>query len=142
MPTRSANASWGGSLQDGHGQVTTDSGAVHATYSFPSRFESGDGTNPEELLGASHAGCFAMALTLLLGNQGYTPQNVDCDASVTIEEVGGKPTISKIELAVRGQVPGIDDATFQSLVKETEELCPISRALAGTTITVQASLSG
>lgn len=140
MPTRSAEASWHGALQNGHGNVRTESGTLEGVYSFPSRFEDGDGTNPEELMAASHAGCYAMAFSLLLGQQGYEVERIDATARVTIEEVDGAPTITRSELSTSGAVADIDEAEFQRIADEAKSFCPVSRALAGTSISVEARL--
>jgi osmotically inducible protein OsmC len=99
-------------------------------YSFKSRFEEGEGTNPEELIAAAHAACFAMAFAGTLAAQGHTPESVDARARVVLKEVDGAPTIARIELTAEGSVPGIDEDEFQRLAQDAKENCPVSRALA------------
>lgn len=136
MPTRNGKATWHGAVPGGTGEVTTQSGALSAGYSFPSRFEDGDGCNPEELIGASHASCYAMAFSLLLGQKGYRVERIDAQAEVTIDEVDGRPTITGSELSVSGRVEGIDAAEFERIAEEAKGFCPVSRALAGTNVTL------
>jgi lipoyl-dependent peroxiredoxin len=140
MPTRSADASWHGSLAQGHGNVRTQSGALEGAYSAPSRFADGDGTNPEELLGAAHAGCYAMALSGLLGEHGYSVDHIDARADVTIEEIDGQPSIRSSELKVVGYVADIDEHEFNRLAEEAKAHCPVSRALAGLDISLRSEL--
>ena len=140
MPTRNASAVWNGSLKDGQGTMKLGSGAFEGRYSFGSRFEEAGGTNPEELLGAAHAGCFSMALSARLGRAGFEPEQVATRARVhlTKDDVGFK--VSKIELDCEAKVPGLDDAAFQEHAKGAKENCPVSRALAGAEITLTAKL--
>lgn len=140
MPTRTSSARWQGSLQDGHGQVRTKRGTFRHDYSFASRFESADGTNPEELVAAAHAGCYAMYLSLVLGREGFEPDRIDADADVTVREVDGAPTLTRSELTVRAKVPGVDAADFARFAEEAKTGCPVSRALAGLEITLDAAL--
>jgi len=140
MPARTANAKWEGNLKDGHGTVKLGSGAFEGKYSFGTRFEGAPGTNPEELLGAAHAGCFSMALSGGLGRGGHTPKRIATTAKVHIEKVGEGFAITRIELDTQAEVPGIDDATFQEFAKKAKEGCPVSKALAGTEITLNAKL--
>jgi len=142
MPTRSGKATWTGTLKEGKGQLESQSGAVKGAYSFPSRFEDAGGTNPEELIAASHAGCYAMAFSALLGEEGYTAGQLDAEAKVTLEEVDGKPTISKIRLSVAGSADGIDEATFKRVAEDAKGFCPVSRALAGTEISLETKFTG
>jgi osmotically inducible protein OsmC len=142
MPTRKAHARWEGSIKEGKGQVDFGNGAFKASYSFASRFEDGKGTNPEELLGAAHAGCFAMALSLILGNAGVNPDYVDVTAHVTVSPQGGGFKITKSHLVCEAKVPGIDAAGFTKHAEAAKAGCPVSQALAGTTITLEASLAG
>lgn len=100
-------------------------------YSFSSRFEEGEGTNPEELIGAAHASCFAMALSLVLGEEGHPPESLRARAKVHLRNVDGLPTIARIDLEVEGAVPGIDDDAFRSCAEKAKDGCPVSRALAG-----------
>ncbi len=140
MPTRNAHARWEGRLEKGRGTVRLGSGAFEGAYSFTSRFESGAGTNPEELLGAAHAGCFAQYLSLLLGKAGYTPDAIEVEANVTIEEVSGHPTITASELRCKAKVPGLDEATFHTYAEAAKADCPVSKALSGTKIALEARL--
>jgi lipoyl-dependent peroxiredoxin len=142
MPVRKADAVWEGDIRGGNGKVSLGSGAFEGRYSFGSRFEEGAGTNPEELIGAAHAGCFSMALSGGLGRGGHTPKRIATTAKVHIEKVGEGFTITRIELDTQAEVPGIDDATFQDFAKKAKEGCPVSRALAGTEITLNAKLVG
>jgi len=137
MPTRDGKATWQGPVPEGSGRVTSQSGALSAEYSFPSRFEAGSGSNPEELIGASHASCYAMAFSLLLGQKGYTVDRIDAEAAVTIDKVDGRPTITGSELSVTGRVEGIDAAEFERVAEEAKGFCPVSRALAGTSLTLK-----
>jgi len=141
MPIRKANAEWNGDLIKGKGTVALGSGAFKGNYSFGSRFESGTGTNPEELIGAAHAGCFSMAFSAILGNAGFTPTSIKTEAKVHIDKVGDGFTITKIELETVGIVPGIDAATFEKHANEAKAGCPVSRALTGTQITLVAKLA-
>lgn len=131
MPVRKADAVWKGDLKEGQGTVRLGSGAFEGQYSFGSRFaDGGAGTNPEELVGAAHAGCFSMALSAGLGKAGFTPTQISTVAKVHIDKVGEGFKITKIELENETQVPGIDDAAFQEIAQKTKEGCPISQALA------------
>jgi len=141
MPTRKAHARWEGSLKEGRGEVDFGNGLFRAAYSFSSRFEDGKGTNPEELLGAAHAGCFAMALSLILGNAGFKPDYVDATAHVTVSPQDGGFKITKSHIVCEGKVPDIDEATFAQHAQEAKADCPISQALAGTKITLDAKLA-
>lgn len=137
---RSASAHWTGTLNDGQGTVSTESGVLKdQQYSFKTRFESEAGTNPEELVAAAHAGCFTMALSLFLGNAGFTPKALDTEAEVTLEQVKSAWAITSIHLTLKGDVPGIDDAKFQELATFAKANCPISKLL-NTHITLEASL--
>lgn len=140
MPTRNAHARWEGSLKDGNGTVKVGSGALESAYSFASRFESAAGTNPEELLGAAHASCFAQYLALVLGEAGYTPEYVDADANVTIDQVDGHPKVTKSHLVCEAKVPGLDESSFEQHAEAARKGCPVSQALAGTEITLDAKL--
>jgi len=143
MITRNANARWTGGLKDGKGTVALGSGAWSGNYSFTSRFENGNGTNPEELIGAAHAACFSMALSNILAKAGTPPESVHTDATVTLRLVDGSPTITKIDLVTVGRVPGIDEATFVEQANVAKAGCPVSRALAAVPeLTLQASLAG
>lgn len=140
MPTRRAEATWKGDLKGGEGWLKAETGAVEGTFSAASRFESGSGTNPEELLGAAHAGCFSMALSLMLGEEGYTPKGIDTKAAVTIEKEGDGFAITKIALETQADVPGIDDATFANITQKAKEGCPVSVALRAVPIELKAEL--
>ena len=140
MPKRTAEAQWEGSLQDGKGTMRFGSGAFEGQYSFASRFEEGTGTNPEELIGAAHAGCFSMALSAGLGRAGFTPDRVHTTASVSLEKGDSGFRINRIDLVTEASVPGIDEATFQEQAETAKANCPVSQALAGTQITLKATL--
>jgi osmotically inducible protein OsmC len=136
MAVRASSAEWKGTLKEGAGTMKVGSGAYEGPYTFASRFESGKGTNPEELIGAAHAGCFSMFLSALLGNKGFVP-TVRTTATVHLE---AGPTITLIELDTEAEVPGIDEATFQQLAEEAKKGCPVSKALAGPEIKLSAKL--
>jgi osmotically inducible protein OsmC len=140
MPVRKANAVWEGGLRGGKGTVALGSGAFQGSYSFGSRFEEAAGTNPEELIGAGHAACFSMALSAGLDRAGHPPRRVATGAKVHIEKVGEGFKITRIELDTEAEVPGLDDATFQEHARKAKEGCPVSQALAGTEITLDARL--
>jgi osmotically inducible protein OsmC len=142
MPARKADAVWEGGLKGGHGTVTLGSGAYSGAYSFASRFADGQGTNPEELIGAAHAGCFSMALSAGLERAGHAPRRVATSATVHLEVGGDGPRISRIELRTEAEVPGIDDAAFQEQARQAKAGCPVSKALAGTEIVLDARLVG
>ncbi|MEA2693732.1 MAG: lipoyl-dependent peroxiredoxin [Acidobacteriota bacterium] len=142
MPVRSAKAVWEGGLKDGQGKVSLGSGAFEGRYSFGSRFEEAGGTNPEELIGAAHAGCFSMALSAGLGRAGFAPKRVATSAKVHLEKVGEGFKITRIELDNESEVPGIDDAAFQEQARKAKEGCPVSQALGGVDITLNARLAG
>jgi len=143
MPTRTANARWNGSLQEGDGTMRMASGAYEGPYSFQSRFEEGEGTNPEELIAAAHAGCFSMALSGELGRQGHEVESVETEARVHLEKVEGGFAIKRIELRTRASVPGIDNDDFQKSAEAAKEGCPVSQALAAVeSIEVDAELAG
>jgi osmotically inducible protein OsmC len=138
MPTRTAEAEWQGNLREGKGTMKLPSGAYTGPYTFASRFEEGQGSNPEELIAAAHAGCFSMAFSNGLAQAGFTPTSVRTTAKVTV--VAGQG-ITKIELDTQGQVPGIDDAKFQELAEVAKQNCPVSKALAAVSdISVNARL--
>ncbi|PSR04160.1 MAG: peroxiredoxin [Bacteroidetes bacterium SW_8_64_56] len=141
MPTRSADATWTDNLSDGNGTMTLESGAYEGAYSFRSRFEDGAGSNPEELIAAAHAGCYSMALSNVLDEAGYDPEAVDTTADVTLRMVDEEPTITGIHLNTEATVPDIDDDAFQEHAEAAKEGCPVSKALAGTEITLDASLA-
>jgi osmotically inducible protein OsmC len=141
MPKRRAQARWEGSLQDGRGTMRMQTGSYEGPYSFQSRFEEGDGTNPEELIGAAHAGCFSMALSGELGRAGHEPESVETTATVHLDKVEAGFKITHIELDTKASVPGIDDAEFQRLAQTAKEGCPVSQALAGVEIGLNAELA-
>jgi osmotically inducible protein OsmC len=142
VAARTANALWEGSLQEGRGQMSLGSGAFEGNYSFKSRFEEGDnGTNPEELIAAAHAGCFSMALSLALAERGAQPESIRTEARVQLLKEGDGFAIKKIDLVTRGRVGNIDDAGFQEAAEAAKVGCPVSKALAAVeTITVDATL--
>ncbi len=140
MPTRNAEAEWNGGIMDGKGSMKLGSGAFEGAYSFRSRMEDGGGTNPEELIGAAHAGCFSMALSAALGQAGFTPTGIHTKAAVKFDKVEGGFAITKIDLTTEAEIPNIDDSKFQEIAKSAKENCPVSKALAGTEINLQASL--
>ena len=141
MATRNASATWKGNLMEGDGSMALGSGAWEGPFTFTSRFEEGQGTNPEELIGAAEAGCFTMQLAHNRSEAGHVPDSVQTQARVHIRNIDGNPTISQIDLVTRARVPGLDDATFQETAKATKDACIISRALAGVSnVTVDATL--
>ena len=127
MPVRKSTAEWRGTLKEGAGTMRLASGRYEGPYTYSSRFEEAAGTNPEELIGAAHAGCFSMFLAGLLTDKGYTPERISTSAAVRI---GAGPTIDRIELETEAVVPGITDAEFQQLAAEAKSGCPVSKALA------------
>lgn len=142
MKTSSAQAEWKGNLQAGEGRMKLGSGAFDGNYSFESRFEQGAGTNPEELIGAAHAGCFSMALAHGLTSAGFNPKRIATKAKVQLEKSEGAFVISRIDLETEGEVPGADETTFRQHAETAKHGCPVSRALAGTTISLSARLVG
>jgi lipoyl-dependent peroxiredoxin len=142
MAARTANAVWEGSVQEGRGQMSLGSGAFEGNYSFKSRFEEGEnGTNPEELIAAAHAGCFSMALSLVLGEGGNEPESIQTQAKVSLRNVDGNPTITKVALTTRARVPGLDDDAFKKAANAAKDGCVVSRALGGVDeITLDAAL--
>ncbi len=131
MPKRTASARWDGSLIEGRGTMRMASGAYEGPYSFQSRFEEGDGTNPEELIAAAHAGCFSMALSAGLGEADHSPESVETEAVVHLDKAGDGFAITRIELRTRANVPGLSDEEFQQIAEAAKKGCPVSRALAG-----------
>lgn len=139
---RTASAVWTGDLKSGKGRLTTQSGVLDGkTYGFKTRFEDEPGTNPEELIGAAHAGCYAMALSMILGEKDLTPEVINAQADVTIEEAGGDFTITKSHLTVRAKVPGASEADFKQAAEAAKTGCPVSRVLKAD-ITLDAALEG
>jgi lipoyl-dependent peroxiredoxin len=131
MATRNGSAEWKGDLKKGGGTVTVGEGVFEGRYSFSSRFEDGDGTNPEELIAAAHASCFAMALSLILSEDDHVPDSIQTRAEVQLRLVDGLPTLARIDLRVEGSVPDLDEDAFRSYAQKAKEGCPVSRALAG-----------
>jgi len=142
MPIRQAEAIWEGTLREGQGKMRFGSGAFEGSYSFPSRFEQGEGTNPEELLGAAHAGCFSMALSSSLVSAGFTPVRIQTEASVHLAKLVTGFTIVRIDLKTEAEVPGIDETEFLEIADGAKLNCPISRALNVPEITLEAKLLG
>ena len=137
---KKASAIWKGGFKDGGGTISTETGALKdAPYGFRSRFESGPGTNPEELIGAAHAGCFSMALSLLLGQAGITPDKIETHAAVTLDKVGDGYEITASHLTVSARIPGADPAKFSEIANQAKAGCPVSKLLKAK-ITMDASL--
>ena len=141
MPVRSASAEWKGDLKGGRGTMKMQSGAYEGKYSFGSRFEEDPGTNPEELIAAAHAGCFSMALTADLVRADFAPASVSTSARAHLEITDAGPAITKIELTSEADVAGIDDETFQKHAAAAKANCPVSKALAGVEIVLEAALA-
>jgi len=141
MPVRKAEAVWEGNLRGGKGKMKLGSGAFEGSYSFSSRFENAPGTNPEELLGAAHAGCFSMALSLFLEQAGYKAERIHTTAKVNIDKVDGGFSITTIELETEAEIPGVDEKVFLQKAEEAKNMCPVSRALSGTQIKLKAQLT-
>lgn len=141
MPTRKAKAEWQGGLKDGKGKIKFESGAYEGPYSFQSRFESGTGTNPEELIAAAHAGCFSMAFSKILGDAGHTPKMIQTSAGVSLEKKDAGFEITKIHLETEAKIDGINDAQFQELAEKAKKGCPVSKALSSVNITMTAKLA-
>ncbi len=140
MPVRKSEAVWQGTLTEGSGKMRLASGLYEGPYTYSSRFEEGAGTNPEELVGAAHAGCFSMFLAALLTEKGHPPESVRTTAAV---HLGAGPTITKIELDCHASVPGVDDEQFQELAAQAKAACPVSKALAAVPeIVLNATLAG
>lgn len=142
MPVRTASAEWKGDLPKGNGTIKSETGAIDGQYSFASRFEEGTGTNPEELIAAAHAGCFAMALSNILAKAGHTPDSVRTTAKVHLGKTDEGFGITRIDLVCRATVPGIDAEAFAGYAGEAKTGCPVSRALRATEITLDAALEG
>jgi len=141
MPTRNATATWEGGLKNGKGNFKGESGAISAPYSFSTRFENAPGTNPEELLAASHAACFSMALAAGLEKSGKPATKVETKAACTVEKVGDGFTITGIKLTTRATVPGIEPGQFKQIADATKTGCPVSRALSAVKIELDAQLA-
>jgi lipoyl-dependent peroxiredoxin len=140
MPTRKANAVWEGGLQGGSGNFEGQTGAVQGSYTAGSRFAEEQGSNPEELLAAAHAACFSMAFAAQLEKAGYSPRRIRTEAACTVERVGDGFTITTMRLNTRGEVSGIEEAAFQEIAGAAKAGCPVSRALAGVQIELNATL--
>lgn len=141
MAVRNAIAIWEGTLKDGKGRMELGSGAFKGNYTFASRFEQGPGTNPEELIAAAHAGCFSMALSMVLEQAGFRAEHIHTVAKVHIEKVGEGFKITTIELETEGKVPGIDERTFLRHAETAKKNCPVSVALGGAEIRLIARLA-
>ncbi|HEV7963867.1 MAG TPA: OsmC family protein [Actinoplanes sp.] len=142
MPIRTSSARWSGNLTEGSGTIKTGKGGYQGNYSFKSRFEEGEGTNPEELIGAAHAGCFSMAFSKGLADAGFTPTSVDTIAKVHLDRGDAGFSVTRIELETTGDVPGIDEGTFQKIAEDAKANCPISRLLSpGADISLSAKLA-
>ena len=137
MSVRTSSAEWKGTLKEGSGTMKVGSGAYDGPYTYASRFESGQGTNPEELIGAAHAGCYSMFLSALLTKAGFTPTRIATTATVHLTD---GPTISLIELDTEAEVPGLSDADLQTHAEEAKKGCPVSKALAGPEVKLTAKL--
>lgn len=142
MPKRKATAVWTGPIKEGSGTVALESGSYRGPYSFTSRFEDGTGTNPEELIAAAHAGCFAMAFSGNLGRAGHVPETIEAHAVVHLEKVGDGFAIPRIDLVCEAKVPGIGEEEFQEVARKSKEGCPVSKVLAGAEISLDAKLVG
>lgn len=137
MAVRTSSAEWKGSLKEGAGTMKLGSGAYEGPFTFASRFESGQGTNPEELIGAAHAGCFSMFLSALLTKEGFTPTRIQTTATV---HLGEGPAINLIELSTEAEVPNLTEAAFIEHAESAKKNCPVSKALAGPEIKLRAQL--
>lgn len=141
MPMRTAKGVWNGTLKNGKGKMSFGQGGMEFDYSFPSRFEGGIGTNPEEMLGAAHAGCFSMALSLFVAEAGFTPSSIQTNATVHLDKTEDGFSITRIDLDTTADVPGMDLQAFQTQAEKAKSNCPVSRALAGVEITLRAELA-
>jgi len=127
---KTASAHWQGSIKEGKGTISTESGALKDNpYGFNTRFENAPGTNPEELIGAAHAGCFSMALSLMLGEEGFTPDSIDTKATVTLDKDGDGFAVTAVHLEMTARIPNIDQATFDEIANKAKTGCPISKLL-------------
>jgi osmotically inducible protein OsmC len=139
---KNASAVWRGGIKDGGGTISTETGVLkEAPYGFKSRFENGPGTNPEELIGAAHAGCFSMALSLMLGEAGLKPEQIDTKAAVTLDKVGDGFEITASHLTVVARIPGADQAKFMEIANKAKAGCPVSKLMKAN-ITMDAKLEG
>lgn len=141
MPVRKAHARWNGDLKSGDGRFSTGSGSFEGAYSFGTRFEDEPGTNPEELIGAAHAGCFSMAFAANVAKAGYSPSRVETNAKVHLSKSDDGFTITQIELMMEADIEGLDEEAFQEFAEGAKNNCPVSRALAGVDITLDARLN-
>jgi osmotically inducible protein OsmC len=142
MTVRDASAEWHGTLKEGSGRLRLGSGVFEGAYSFPSRFENGPGTNPEELIAAAHAGCFSMALSAILGSEGYTPDSIRTVAKAHLGATAAGPTLTRIELDTQASIADIAAEDFERLAQQAKAACLVSRALAGVaSITLKATLA-
>ncbi len=142
MIVRKASADWQGSITEGSGKVHLPAAGVDAPYSFESRFGEGKDTNPEELLGAAHAGCFSMALAGNIGRAGHTAESIETEAQVRVSKVEGGFEIPSIHLVTRVKAPGLSESEFQQIAEKTKETCPVSKVLRAAEITLDAQLNG
>ena len=140
MTIKTSTAEWNGNLKQGSGRMKVGATGFEGPYTFSSRFETGKGTSPEELIAAAHAGCFSMQFSDFLAVAGHTPKSVRTSAKVHVEVVGSGHSITKIELITEGDVPGVSDAEFQTLAESAKDKCPVSRALKAVPVTVHATL--
>lgn len=141
MPIRKANSEWRGDLKSGSGNITTESGVLkNVAYNFVSRFDKGDETNPEELIGAAHSACYSMALSNMLASGGYKVNFVRAEDKVHIDKVGDGFSITKIEVNCEASIDNIDDPTFQKFADDAKKGCPVSKALTGVEFVLTASL--
>ena len=140
MTKRKASAVWNGNLKDGKGSLSTESRILSATpYSFRTRFEEEPGTNPEELIGTAHAGCYSMALSMILGLAGMTPERIETEVTITMDKEGGDFAVTASHLDVTATIPGADEAAFQEAAQKAKDTCPISK-LMNAKITIEARL--
>ena len=140
MPARQAEATWEGDLIKGKGTMKVESGAFSGPFSFGTRFEGTPGTNPEELIGAAHAGCFSMAFSAMASKAGFTPTRVQTTAKIHLEKVGEGFSITKSQLTMVAEIPGISEADFKRIAEDAKKGCPVSKALAGVQIELDAKL--
>ena len=141
MSTKKVKAVWKGNLKEGNGRIELANGAFNQKYSFSSRFEDGEGTNPEELLAAAHAGCFSMALSAALSEAGFVPDSVETVANAVLNPDGDKFKIGSVNLHTRVQVKDIEDAMFQNIAENAKKNCPVSKALGNVEINLSAELN-
>lgn len=140
MPERTAHATWEGNLREGRGKMSIGDNFFEGPFTYASRFEEGSGTNPEELIGAAHAGCYSMAFSGDLGRAGFTPKRISTKATVTLGKVEGKSRITQIHLETEAEIPEIDHETFIKIAEGAKTGCPVSNALAGVEISLDAHL--